>query len=199
MHSTPKNYAFERTMIVVIMVISLLLFLVTAEMSVSPKLNLVDETLFHFCHLFNCPFNTKLAIIVSFFGTGTFLIPAYLPIIYVLMKSSYEKYAAFVVTIITSSLLSGWLLKAIFHRHRPIMPLVHGAGWYSFPSGHALGAYTFSGVCLFLIWKLKTSEINKRMLSILFIAFGMAVGLSRIYLQVHFATDVIGSLFFSAF
>ena len=100
------------------------------------------------------------------------------------------------VAIVASvSLLSGWLLKDIFHRARPISPLISGVGGYSFPSGHALGGFIFSGVLLLLLWKTRRNIYLKWGLSFLIFLFGMSIGLSRIYLHVHYATDVIGSLF----
>jgi undecaprenyl-diphosphatase len=198
-HSIAKKPESRRLLLAGIMIVSLLLFLGSAEISSASKLCPVDEALFLFCHMFNNPLTIRIALFISFFGTGTFLIPAYILIVYFLTKLNYSKYAAMVVTIVTTSLLSGWLLKVIFHRLRPSLPLVHGAGWYSFPSGHALGIFTFSGVCLFLLWKTNLSIYRKWLISGFVICLGCAVGLSRIFLQVHFATDVIGSLFFSIF
>ena len=77
---------------------------------------------------------------------------------------------------------------------RPPYPLVTGAGGYSFPSGHALGGFIFTGVIIYLIWKTSKKIHIKCIMSILFAAFGFLIGLSRIYLHVHYATDVAGSL-----
>ena len=199
MHSYNKIREPERLVLVSIMITSLLLFLGSAEASSSAKLSPVDDSLFIFCHWFTNPLTIRIALFFSLFGTGAFLIPAYLIIVHFLIKLKYEKYAFMVFTIVVTSLLCGWLLKFIFHRHRPSVPLVHGAGWYSFPSGHALGIFTFSGICLFLLWKMNGSIYRKWLLSILLIILGCTVGLSRIFLHVHYATDVIGSLFFSVF
>jgi undecaprenyl-diphosphatase len=199
MYFAKKNQSSEQFVIVALMFASLFLFFAFATLGMAAKRSPLDNSLFFFCHQFTNPSTIRIASFFSFLGTGSFLIPAYIVIVYYLMKRNYEKYAAMIVTIVISSLLSGWLLKLIFHRSRPSEPLVHGAGWYSFPSGHALGMFTFSGVCLFLIWKTKFSYSGKWFLSFVFIFLGFAVGLSRIFLQVHFATDVIGSLFFALF
>jgi undecaprenyl-diphosphatase len=199
MHFVNRKPESQQMVLAAIMIVSLLLFFVSAEISTAVQLSPVDNSLFLFCNFFTNPLTIRIALFFSLFGTGIFLIPAYIFIVHFLIKLNYEKYAAMVVTIVVTSLLSGWLLKLIFHRHRPAVPLVHGAGWYSFPSGHALGIFTFSGVCLFLLWKTNFSVSLKRMLSGLFIFLGCAVGLSRIFLHVHFATDVMGSLFFSVF
>jgi len=96
---------------------------------------------------------------------------------------------------VISSLLLGWILKPLFHRSRPGLPLVGGAGGYSFPSGHALGGFIFCGVLLLLLWKSRINFYLKWILTFFIFAFGLIIGISRIYLHVHYATDVLGSLF----
>ena len=199
MYFAQKSPQSKKLLPICMMVTSLLLFLTSAEISIAAKSNPIDDSLFLFCHSFTNRLTIRVALFFSFFGTGAFLIPAYILIIHFLIKLNHEKYAALVATIVVTSLLSGWLLKLIFHRHRPSVPLVIGAGWYSFPSGHALGTFTFSGICLFLLWKSNVNVSNKRLLSVVVIFLACSVGLSRIFLHVHFATDVIGSLFFSIF
>jgi undecaprenyl-diphosphatase len=70
-----------------------------------------------------------------------------------------------------------------------------GAGGYSFPSGHALGGFIFCLLVIFLIWKLKTGRPNKYLLFFIASVFGILIGLSRVYLHVHYATDILGSFF----
>jgi undecaprenyl-diphosphatase len=183
-----------------LMSLSLIISLLFTLNCLRGNFNIVDNFCFRVCHLFSGPVNISIAVIFSFFGTGTFLIPVYLLIVYYLIKIKHSRYTSFVIGLILTSLLSGWALKAIFKRPRPAIPLIQGSsGWYSFPSGHALGAFTFSGICIFLLWKENLSIYNKWLFTGFLILFGTMVGLSRVYLQVHYATDVIGSLFFTFF
>jgi undecaprenyl-diphosphatase len=82
-------------------------------------------------------------------------------------------------------------LKLSFHRTRPVpfvgvVPLT-----YSFPSGHALSSFCFYGVLAGLL----CARIQSRAIRILIWAAAatlvLAVGLSRIYLGVHYPTDVV--------
>lgn len=84
-----------------------------------------------------------------------------------------------------------WVLKHTFERVRPEHD--HGyaavAGW-SFPSGHASAAMAVYGTACYLVWRLAPAPWRTPCVAV-FAALIMAVGLSRILLQVHFASDVV--------
>jgi undecaprenyl-diphosphatase len=84
-----------------------------------------------------------------------------------------------------------WLLKHAFERVRPEHD--HGyasvAGW-SFPSGHSSGAMAVYGMACYLLWRLAPPAWRLPGIALL-AALIMAIGLSRILLQVHFASDVL--------
>ncbi|GEK91972.1 phosphatase PAP2 family protein [Alkalibacterium kapii] len=98
--------------------------------------------------------------------------------------------------LITVSLGAGALnqiVKFIFQRERPsgFDPLIEQGG-YSFPSGHAMGSMIAYGALLFLI--IRTYSKWKVILpaTIIIIPLIALIGISRIYLGVHFPSDVIG-------
>ena len=83
------------------------------------------------------------------------------------------------------------ILKDIFLRPRPDFSLafLHASG-FSFPSGHAMNSTAFYGMIAYLIiityrdWKVKTLAI------IAWLGLSILIGFSRIYLGVHYFTDV---------
>ncbi len=157
--------------------------------------NQIDSNIFILTREITNPTGLKIARIVTIFGTGNFLIPAYIILLSLLSKRNYTSLVYKVFAAAFGGLLLGWLLKWIFHRSRPLDHLVNGAGGYSFPSGHALGGFIFFGIALYLVWNMKFSYFIRWTCSILFFLLGFSIGISRIYLHVHYTTDVLGSLF----
>lgn len=90
-----------------------------------------------------------------------------------------------------------YILKAIFARPRPLDINIVEAGGYSFPSGHSLTAMAFYGFIIYLIYSSKLPKLSKIIYIILLSLIIIIVGLSRIYLGVHFFTDVLGAFCFS--
>ncbi|MVB12769.1 PAP2 superfamily protein [Caprobacter fermentans] len=83
------------------------------------------------------------------------------------------------------------LFKTFFHRTRPdILVLVH-AGGYSFPSGHSMIGAAFYGYLIYLC-VIFLKKPWKQLFSALFMILILFIGLSRIYLGVHYASDVVG-------
>lgn len=84
-----------------------------------------------------------------------------------------------------------FILKLLFHRPRPTAKLVTVHG-YSFPSGHAFASMMVYGFLIYITWKLIKSEVLRLLIFSLSIIFIIFVGISRIYLKVHWLTDVLG-------
>ena len=116
-----------------------------------------------------------------------------LGIVLLLVKSLRKKYGVkFAIAALSSTALYQGM-KYIFQRPRPdiALRLIEESG-YSFPSGHSMNCLVSYGILAYLI--LKYCE-NARLAKILSVGLGLIIiliGLSRVYVGVHFPTDVIG-------
>jgi undecaprenyl-diphosphatase len=96
--------------------------------------------------------------------------------------------------------LSGWALsglaKVAVQRPRPhVIPrLMHGAGWFSYPSGHSMLAPIIFGLGI-IVWAAPwPSPALRRAALVLAALFALGIGFSRVYLGVHYPSDVVGGL-----
>ena len=82
-------------------------------------------------------------------------------------------------------------LKKLFQRKRPLAPLLAAARGLSFPSGHAIMAVTFYGLIIYIITQVIGISWLQVSLIILLIILILLIGFSRVYLRVHYASDVL--------
>ena len=137
---------------------------------------------------------TRIMRFISFLAKHTFLTPLiFLLITYFLIKKN-KWMAIRTATVLLSSLLLMSILKRLIQRQRPPDPLVEGITNFSFPSGHTFMGVAFYGL---LIWYASVYISNKwtrRLAVSLLLLVIAAIGFSRIYLRVHYATDVIAGI-----
>jgi undecaprenyl-diphosphatase len=151
-----------------------------------------DNNAIHFFATHSSPGLIALMEKITFFGSTTFLFPAYIVLIgWYLIKKKYT-YAADIAIIAISSTVMMFGLKQFFHRQRPQLPIIKGITGYSFPSGHSLSSFVFCTILIYLVWKGALHLGYKVVLTLILILCPLAIGLSRVVLNVHYATDVIG-------
>ena len=150
-----------------------------------------DARAFHFFGSFSSPQFISLNKILTIFGATYFIIPAYIVLIIFLWFIHRRSDAINVTIVAASSTLVMLGLKQFFHRHRPELPLVKTLTNFSFPSGHALCSFIFCSVIIYLINKSNLALAWKWVFSILLVFFSITIGISRIVLRYHYATDVL--------
>ena len=94
-------------------------------------------------------------------------------------------------------IFAGLLLKEVVGRARPEY-LIAGSepSSMSFPSGHSLFAMVFGGLLIILIGELVKSTPVRRLLQFGLVLMILAIGASRVYLGLHWPSDVLGGYLF---
>lgn len=144
--------------------------------------------------------NMRNDILTNIFKFITFLGSQYVVIIICIISFLFIKNKkipiAITINLIISTLLN-LLLKNVINRPRPEGYRIINETGFSFPSGHSMISMAFYGLILYIIFK-NVKNIKIRNTLVIFIALLIVlIGFSRIYLGVHYASDVLGGFIIS--
>lgn len=137
------------------------------------------------------PVTTSLMKTFTFFGSEMFLFPAYVVLIIYYIFKRKNRLALDITMIGLSSTGILFLFKDIFKRHRPLDPLINNVTGFSYPSGHSFSSFTFFGILIYLLWHINIHKRWKIMIAVFLILFATIIAFSRVYLRVHFPSDVL--------
>ncbi|MBC7947245.1 MAG: phosphatase PAP2 family protein [Chitinophagaceae bacterium] len=188
---TIRTITLETIIVALLFLISVALFVFLTHQVVKGVDPWFDSKAFDFFRRHTTPSRVTFLRNISFLGSPLFLLPAYLLII-VWLAVKKRKYDAIDVTIVAvTATLLGRFLKWLIGRSRPDSPLFEAIGTNSFPSGHALSSFIFCSVVIWLLWKSEWSIAAKWILSLLLLSLSFTIGISRIVLRYHYASDVV--------
>lgn len=132
---------------------------------------------------------TAIMIFISFLGSAITLITLSLASIFLVKDKKYSK--LIILNLVLSFILNK-ILKLIIARPRPPRLRLVIENGYSFPSGHSMVSFAFYGFLIYLINKNIKNKKIKYPLIVLLSLLILLIGISRIYLGVHYVTDVLG-------
>lgn len=131
---------------------------------------------------------------ITWIGSAPALISIAL-ILLALIKNKKTGLAIFLNLIIVSVL--NQILKFILQRPRPTEYRIVNESGYSFPSGHSMISMAFYGFLIYLIYKNIKNKYLKWTLIVLLSLLILGIGVSRIYLGVHYTSDVLAGFLIS--
>lgn len=139
-------------------------------------------------------FATPIAKFITNFGGAMFLITLTV-ILFILIKNKKIGLSIFSNLVIITGL--NQLLKRILQRPRPTEFRIIEETGYSFPSGHSMVSMAFYGYLIYLIYKYVKNKYVKWISIVLLGILICSIGVSRIYLGVHYTSDVLGGFLLS--
>ncbi len=182
----------EMLAIVLLFIVALLAFAYLIRRVIVLHQTGFDESVFSFLNNYVSESTTAVMLFFTFLGTHKFLIPANLVLIaYFLFIKKHKWYSIKIPAIALTSLGLMFGLKNLFGRQRPDVPLIFKADGLSFPSGHALFSVTFYGLLIYIVYKTIHQKTIKWILIFFLFILVTIIGFTRVYLRVHYASDVI--------
>ncbi len=167
-------------------------FVGIAKLVLEGPLQPADDQFLRVVAAYRTPLLTKVALQATMLGTGTVLV------VLVLVTSSFlwltrHRHSTY---LLLASFFGSWILntvlKDVFDRPRPeVVSHLATFASYSFPSGHAMSAMAAYGAIALLITRLEHGPRARLATWLLAALVILGIGASRIYLGVHYASDVL--------
>ena len=137
------------------------------------------------------PVLTSIMIGISYLGGEVTLLVATLLLI-ALTWTRHRRESVLFFFALGMGFAMNFLLKFLIQRPRPLLdPILHAA-WYSYPSGHAMNAFVFYGTLSYLTYHFTGKTRVSIIVSAVALLLVFLIGVSRVYLGVHYPSDVVG-------
>ena len=144
--------------------------------------------------LFKFNVSTSIAKFITNFGGAIFVI-SLTTILFFVIKD--KKIGISIIANLGIVTILNQIIKFIMQRPRPTEFRIIEETGYSFPSGHSMVSLAFYGYLVYLIYKYINNKHLKRTLIIILSILICVIGVSRIYLGVHYTSDVLGGFLIS--
>jgi membrane protein DedA with SNARE-associated domain/membrane-associated phospholipid phosphatase len=161
-----------------------------------PQMSLADAAIGEFVQGLRTEWATSAMVGITMLGDMAVLLPVALLLIIILAVSRQWAVAGAVMAASLAGVVFVPVFKTLLHRARPI-PMYQGADGFSFPSGHStLATIIFGMLALFVAQSLPARF--RGLLYGSFVTLIALIGLSRVYLQAHWPSDVLAGMLFGS-
>lgn len=170
--------------------ISLLLFIIITVLVTNNKINFLDDGIYSVVYKLR---QSNLADV--FFKTITRLgdtIPTIIIVLILLFTLKKEDKLLLLIAEITTIILNQGIKYIIRRERPPLFERLIEQGGYSYPSGHSMMALCLYGVLIYIVCKNIKDKKKKIIMITLLTILILLIGISRIYVRVHYPSDVIG-------
>lgn len=187
-----KKLPLRLVVLLIIFAVAIFLFAFITYEVIFEKKEAFDNHIFNILsiHLINPPLTVFMKT-VTYFASSTFLEITYGILLAGYLVHRNWKRAIEILVIGIGGFVVNYFMKLSFHRLRPPNPLIDKLENFSFPSGHATSAFIFYGLLTYLVWKTRLPKLYKNIIGITLVLFSLLIGFSRIYLRVHYPSDVL--------
>ncbi len=142
-------------------------------------------------------FMSSFMRVMTFLGSTVFMVCLCAFLFFIFLFKKHKKTAFSTAGILIVSTILNNVVKLIIRRPRPTYMIVEESS-FSFPSGHMMASVTLYGFLIYLISKSQMKTTYKVIFNSLLVVLIILIGMSRIYLGAHFASDILGGACLSA-
>lgn len=176
-----------------VFVVGINLFVELTEEVQGETIEAFDDTVTEFVTSFRTPgLNQFFQFVTDLGDVYAYIIATTVAALFFLFKLRNKKFILQLLGVLILSALANMALKEAFNRARPTIEHMVVVETLSYPSGHAMSAMAFYGFLVYLVFRIKMNKGLRFFLALLFSVLILLIGLSRIYLGVHFPSDVVG-------
>jgi membrane-associated phospholipid phosphatase len=193
LHYQTEDLPYYLTIIVafIVFVIGLNGFVDLTEELAENQLGGFDNTVTQWILSFRSEKLTTFLPFITHIGGNGYVVVITLLVLYFLFIHRSWKFILQTVTVLLLATLSNIALKQVINRARPSLEHLVEVYTLSYPSGHAMSAMGFYGFLIFLVARFQVAVAWKVVLISLLVFLILAIGVSRIYLGVHYPSDVL--------
>ena len=151
----------------------------------------VDQAVTHFAQSHGTEWGEKFFVAVSWVGSQGLIVVVLISMVWFWTHRERAEAWAMLGAAGGGTLLN-WALKTIFHRDRPEFASEFiKRTTYSFPSGHSMESIAGFGMLAYLLHRRARTRLQRRLLLVGTVLLVLAIGTSRVYLGVHYLSDVV--------
>lgn len=190
MHCLTNN-SHKLSLAVIFTLLAFIFIFFTIQVSRGESFNF-DSKILQWTHSYESELVTDIAVGCTFFGSQIFLLPANIILGCIFLFINKKRQYAWKIAVVSLS-SSGFLflVKYLVKRPRPDTPMLDAALHYSFPSGHTFTSITFFGMLAYFAARYIKNNYVNRSIIIACVVLVIFIAWSRVYLNVHYASDVI--------
>ncbi len=186
-------YIITVSVALIIVVGGINLFIELTEELKEGELAASDSQITDYIISFRTPARTEFFVWITHIGDiyGYLVIGSIFIIVSTVVFKSW-KYIAQISIVLVLATLSNMILKRFIDRARPDIEHLVSVETLSYPSGHAMSAMAFYGFLIYLMYHFKMNPFLKVGAIVMLTLLILSIGISRIYLGVHFPSDIAG-------
>lgn len=169
---------------------SLILFLKIRSEVLEKEFVDFDMQILKTVYTYRTPLLNEIMIFITNFG-GMWMIALWVGIIIFLLIKRHTREAITLGFIFSMAGIINTLIKLLIHRPRPFFHPLVIENDYSFPSGHAMNSFVFYMALVYLVYHFTKNKKITIIAMIIACILVLLIGISRVYLGVHYPTDVI--------